>query len=94
MEKGFIEQLNDLYEQSRILIREKVNSVGIESKFLSGLKVIEIKEPNLQFNLDSNRKLAEIATDIMIDDEGYHYNYSVLDYDDLFELVDYLKNNY
>ena len=93
----FTEKLENLYEEIRVTI---INTVGAKGTLSDRLNEVTIKitDDDLQFNLGettfmgSDKYLVEVGCHVLIDNNGYQYNFSVLDYDDLCALVDHLTD--
>ena len=93
----FTEKLENLYEEIRVAI---INTVGAKGELSDhGCEtVIKITDKDLQFELGAStfmgetKHLAEVGCHEMIDNHGYRYNFSELDYDDLCALVDHLTD--
>ncbi len=86
----FTEKLNNLYEEIRLSIIKNVADKGVES---TNYNKIIVKVPDdLAFNLDNGRYVEEVGQHDLIDNQGYIYNFGVLDYEQLTELADWLEN--
>lgn len=55
---------------------------------------LNIDDENFQFELENGRYLIRINTKGLVDNEGYLYDYSALNIEELFELGDYLVKKY
>lgn len=79
--KAFTEQLENLYENMRKVIIDKVREKG---------------EPiELSINLAQsigNTRFHKLKEDVILDDQGYEFNYSILSYEELAELTDWVKD--
>lgn len=87
--KNYTGILEDLWEEMRIAIQKKVAEKGVQSDV--GFKTIRI---NYYCDADlggSGGVLAEIGENLIFDNDGYQYNYGVLDYEQLAELTDYIN---
>jgi len=91
--KTFETQLGELYEKACIRIHKKIKKSPIISNHIGHEQVI-IVDDDRAFNLEGGRWLEEVSETELIDNYGYTYNYSVLDYDDLMNLADYINENY
>lgn len=88
--KSFVSKLDELFTEASNYIANKVCSIGKESKHINE-KSIKIRTEEFNYNLDGDRYLDEITSDILLDNEGYHYDYGVLSLDQLCHLADYIK---
>lgn len=87
---NYTEKFNDLYEQMRLDVINKVREIGKES--VVGFKTIVVTNDELNFNLgEGSSYLIEIGEDNMFDQYGYSYSFSNLDIEDFCSLVDYLN---
>lgn len=87
MKNTFRRKYLDLQSEVASKIAELIDKKGKESKTLSCM-VLKIKKEEQQFNLDGGRYLTEISKAVLIDNNGYSYNYDVLTLDQLCEIVD------
>ena len=89
----FTDLLNILYSDAVEALEQLVEKHGKESEYSSTM-CLQINDRNLNFVLDDARFLSEISASELIDDQGYTYHFTVLDYDQFFKVVDYLKDKY
>lgn len=87
---NFTEKLDNLYEEVRLSIIANVSTKGDTSKHCND-NVVEV-DSDRSFNLDGKRWLDEVGDNFLIDDYGHRYEYSVLSYEDLCDLADFLNN--
>ena len=87
---SFTEQLNNLFETVSLSIINRVRTIGKESQF-SDNKVIEIQDEEFQFNLGGSAYLVEVSERFLINNEGMEHHYSLLEYEELFALADYIN---
>jgi hypothetical protein len=87
-----MEKLGAKLEEFNNSVKEKIEALletkGVQSKFNNSRLVLLIHDDNAMFNLDSRRYLVEIGADRLIDNEGYEYDHSVLNLEDLCIAVD------
>lgn len=85
----FAEQLQEFTERVEQSISKNVAEKGVASEFMSkmALKV----DGELCYNLDGNRWLVEVTQNELIDNQGYQYQFNVLDLDELCNIADYLE---
>ena len=90
--KTYIEELDNLWEQMRIVIIDKVETIGTESQ--TGFKTIQLNPTEFEsdVNLGDEWFLTEIGADFIFDTVGHQYPYGVLTHQQLAELVDYIIN--
>ena len=85
-----MERLQDKYKKLEIAIgmriRAKILSKGVESEHRSE-KVLKVKDDQM-FNLEGGRYLVEITPTELIDNNGYSYDHSSLELEQLCEAVD------
>lgn len=87
---NYTEQLQLLWEQMRISLRNKVKEFGTQSDV--GFKTIKIGNFNCGSDLGGNGGvLTEIGENDIFDNDGYVYSYGTLDYEQLAELADYVN---
>lgn len=84
-----IQSFNNLYEELRHNIIDRVQEIGKDSDV--GFPTIEIEEDEFQYNLDNDRYLTEIGEDYLFDSYGHSYDFCALDIENLCHLVDYLN---
>ena len=84
----FAEQLQELTERVQQSISKNVAEKGTTSEFMSKMAVKVDGE--YCYNLDGNRWLVEVTQNELIDNQGYHYSFDVLDLDELCSIADYL----
>ena len=70
-------------------IQKKIEKKGVESAFVSPLRVLKLKTTHIQ-NDPSPRGIKELSHTYMIDSSGYHYDYSNITVEDLAWLLDTL----
>ena len=82
----FQEKYKALEKEISEKIWKKIEHKGVKSKHSDGF-VMKLKEEQM-FNLDGGRWAIEIGETILIDNNGYQYNHSVLTLEQLCEIVD------
>lgn len=89
----YIDKLNILFSDAADYLTQLVSLKGKESKH-SAQTCLKVTDEDLQFTLSGGRYLTEVGADILIDNEGYTYDLSTLEYEQFFKLVDYLIKKY
>jgi hypothetical protein len=85
----FAEQLQEFTERVEQSISKNVAEKGTTSEFMAKMAVKVDGEHC--YNLDGNRWLVEVNQNELIDNQGYHYQFNVLDLDELCNIADYLE---
>jgi len=85
----YSEKLSELVESALSELRELIAQKGVESEFMSKV-CLKIEDDDFAFNLDGGRYLAEITQNELLDNNGYHYDFNVLDTEDLLDVIDHL----
>ena len=67
-----------------------IDEKGVDSEHVGHTKCLRVEEEEFNFNLEGGRYLTEITREELIDNSGYHYNFFVLDTEDLINLLDHL----
>ncbi len=80
----YTEKLESFYEAVRLSIIKNIRLKGSDNT----IKV----DDERSFNIQGGRWLEKVSEDELIDNEGYSYSYSVLSYEDLCNLADYLES--
>jgi hypothetical protein len=86
---NYSDQFNQLWKQAQHEIRIQIQKTGTESKFNSDT-VLPVPEKYKGTISLGNGVLSEIGFNYLVNSEGNLFNYSVLDYDVFFEIVDQL----
>lgn len=88
--KTYTEQLQQLWEQMRIDIANKVRKIDTQSDVR--FKTIILDGFDSWADLGgSSAVLTEVGENNLFDDNGYSYDYGVLNYEQLAELTDYIN---
>jgi hypothetical protein len=85
----FAEQLQEFTERVEQSISKNVAEKGTTSEFMSKMAIKVDGE--YCYNLDGNRWLVEVTQNELIDNQGYQYQFNVLDLDDLCSIADHLE---
>ncbi len=88
--KTYTERLEDLWEEMRIEVKNKIIEIGTKSSFTHE-KTVKVTCCN-DVALGNGGTLTEVGEDDIYDEDGYMYTYGELQYEELAELVDYLNN--
>lgn len=88
--KTAVNLLKELNQKIENRIAKKINSIGVKSEHNSK-PCIQIKDENIQFNLDGGRYLTEVTKDTLIDNRGYEYDFFVLEMNDFVKVADYIS---
>ena len=91
--KTFIRLHREIIEQAINMVRTLIDSKGEESDH-NGQKCLKVTKDDHKHNLESGRYLTEINADSLVDNEGYSYNFYVLDTEDFLSVIDYLIVKY
>ncbi len=86
--KKLAKELNNLQIEVATNIEKLLETKGVPSRFTNSRLVLVIHDENMMFNLDSRRHLVEISEDELVDNEGYTYEHSVLELEDLCTAID------
>jgi len=90
----YSEKLEELVNDAKRTLILLVSVYGEESKFMN-CDVLKLTKDNVMFNLsDTGRYVNEISDEHLIDNQGYLYNYEVLNAEQFLSLVDYFVNLY
>lgn len=88
--RNYTEKLQDLWEEMRIVLQQKVAEKGVQSEV--GFKTIELVDYTSDADLGGNGGvLTEIGENLIFDNDGYSYAYGALDYEQLAEITDYIN---
>lgn len=93
MKSNFEYQLDSLIEKATEVIAKLIQKKGVKSDHTSS-KCLKVTEDAFNYNLDGGRWLTEISEDCLTDNNGYQYDYSVLETSEFMMLVDYLTAKY
>ena len=91
----YTEQLEELWEQMRATIIEKIETIGTDSEVIAGTKTIKLSIEEFYCTADLGQSggiLTEIGVDDIFDDDGYAYGYGVLTHEELAQLTDHIIN--
>lgn len=91
--KTLTSKLDTLNKEAQDEIRDLINSKGEKSRHNSN-KCLKVTKGEHQYNLDGGRYLTEVHTDRLVDNNGYEYDFCVLNTEDFFATIDYLKEKY
>ena len=90
---SFVQQINEVISFAIDEIHHLIETKGEESKSYSN-KCLKIKQDEFMYNLEGGRYLTEVHKDYLVDNNGYQYNYSVLDTEQLMQVFDHLYKEY
>ncbi len=82
-------ELQELTERIEKSIAENVAKKGVASEFMP--KMVVKVDGDLCYNLDDNRWLVEVTQNELIDNQGYQYQFNVLEFENLCCIADYLE---
>jgi hypothetical protein len=87
--KNIVSLLNIVSDEATQKLVQLQELFGVESEHSSNT-VLLIKGENSQVNLEGGRYLTEIdcINEILIDDNGYEYQYDCIPFDDLCQIID------
>ena len=91
--KTFKHKLDDIINEATNTLRDLINSKGVESDH-NNRKCLRVTKEDHQHNLSDDRYLTEINAECLVDNNGYEYNYYVLDTEDFLSTIDYLITKY
>jgi len=90
---SFVQQVNEVIDFAINEMRTLIEHKGEKSKHTSD-KCLIIQEDEFMYNLEGGRYLTEVHENILVDNSGYHYNFSVLDTELLMQVFDHLYKHY
>lgn len=83
MAQSFVEQMNHIFDNSILSLREKIEQTGqIPEDF--NFPVIDISHLEVNFQ----HPIKYITEDFIVDTDGYHYSFQTLDLEEFLKIVD------
>jgi len=82
-------KLIDLRAACVSVIGQLVSYYGIDSEFQSD-KCLKILDDSYKYNLDSDRFAVEVTENVLLDNDGHHYDHTVIGTEKLCDLTMYL----
>ena len=84
------QKVENLIQEALATVFSIIDKKGVDSEHKGHTKCLRVEEEEFNFNLEGGRYLTEITREEIIDNSGYHYNFVVLDTEELINLLDHL----
>jgi len=91
--KTFTERYKILLNEINRILIDLIEKQKIESNHTTDYCLRIIDEEKM-YNVLGGRYIVEVTASVIIDNEGYQYNQSVIDVEEYLDLIDYLIERY